>query len=90
MRLSSTPCGTTTRPGVFVLVEDIVGVDGGGGQAYRRALVTRYETSVVFRRLLTQLNWFWGIGSLLAAVGVTAIVFVVDDMNVVFALGRSC
>lgn len=88
VRLSSTGYGTIARPGVFVLMEDIVAVDGGGGQEYRRGLVARYEASAVFRRLLMHLNWFWGVGSLIVAGAVTIIVFVVEDLNVVFALGE--
>ncbi len=37
--------------------------------------------------MLRQLNWFWSIGSLIVGVVVTVIVFAVDNLHVVFALG---
>jgi hypothetical protein len=75
------------KPGVFVLIEDIVAVDGGGGQEFREALVRRYDGSELFRRLVEQMNWFWGSGSMVVAAGVTAIVYIIEDKNVTFALG---
>jgi hypothetical protein len=88
VRFSSTKRGSVMKPGVYVLIEDIVAVDGGGGQEFREALLARYESSKGFQRLVEQMNWFWGIGSILVAGGTTAIVYAVDDLNVVFALGR--
>lgn len=76
------------KPGVFVLIEDIVAVDGGGGQEFRAALLARYESSKDFQSLVEQINWLWGIGSILVAGGTTAIVYGVEDLNVVFALGK--
>ena len=76
------------KPGVFVLFEDIVAVDGGGGQHFREALLKKYESSEVFRRLVGQMNWFWEVGSMGVAAGVTAVMFAVDDGNVTSALGR--
>jgi hypothetical protein len=87
VRLSSTAVGMPARPGVFTLIEDVCAVDGAGGQAFRVALVNRYDASPIFRRMLMQLNYFWGFGSLAVAVGTTLIVFLVDDLNVAFALG---
>ena len=86
-RLSSTLRGDVTRPGVYVLIEDIVAVDGAGGQEYRGKLVARYQSSRPFRTLVAQLNWFWGIGSLVFAIITTVIVYIVEDLNVVWALG---
>ena len=88
IRMSSTARGSLCKPGVFVVVEDIVAVDGGGGEGFRRALQARYEASQTFRRMLTQLNWVWGVGSVLVAVATTVVVYVVDDLNVVFAIGK--
>lgn len=88
MRLSSTPSRSVTLPGVFTLMEDIVAVDGGGHQEFRKALVARYNASPQFRKMLAQLNWFWAIGSLVIALVTTIICYVIDDLNVVFALGK--
>ena len=89
IRMSSAPAGSTTKPGVYVLTEDVCSVDGNGGQAFRKALQARYEASPVFRRMIAQLNWFWGIGTVLAAIGMSVLIQLVDDMNVVYALGKS-
>jgi hypothetical protein len=88
IRLSSTPSGGRTPPGVYVLMEDIVAVDGGGGESFRKDLAKRYEASTRFRVMVAQLNWFWGIGSLVIAVVVTILCYMLDDLNVVFALGK--
>lgn len=75
------------KPGVYVLIEDIVAVDGGGSQEFREALLARYESSKDFRKFIAQMNWFWGIGSITVAGGTTTIVYAVENLNVVFALG---
>ena len=85
---SSTKRGQVMKPGVFVLIEDVVAVDGGGLTAFRERLCKRHEASPVYRRMLAQLNWFWATGSLAVGSGTTAIVYGVDDLNVVFALGE--
>jgi hypothetical protein len=87
IRLSSTPAGGFTPPGVYVLMEDIVAVDGGGGESFRKDLAKRYEASARFRVMVAQLNWFWGIGSIVIAVVVTILCYLLDDLNIVFALG---
>ena len=89
MDFSSTKRGQVMKPGVFVLIEDVVAVDGGGEMAFREALCKRYEASAVYRQMLVQLNWFWATGSMAVGSGMTAIVYGVDDVNVVFALGKS-
>jgi len=61
------------KPRVFVLSEDIVAVDGGECQEFRDALVVRYESSATFRRLPKQMNWSWGVGSMVVASGTMGI-----------------
>lgn len=89
VRISSVERGEVPRPGVFTLMEDIVAVDGGGEVTFRQALAAKYEGDLSFRRLLVQLNWFWGIGSVLVGIVTTVIVYVVENIDVVFALGKS-
>jgi hypothetical protein len=89
IRLSSTPAGVLTRLGVYVLVEDVCSIDGKGGQEFRKALQGRFGESPAFRRMIAQLNWFWAVGSLSVAIGVTVLVEVVDNLDVVYAIGES-
>lgn len=74
-RISSTPKGSVMPTALYVLIEDVVAVDGGGSQVYRYALRTRYLSSPYFRRMLFEMNCFWGGGSVIFAAVITAIIF---------------
>lgn len=78
-RISSTPKGSAMPTALYVLIEDVVAVDGGGGQIYRYALRTRYLSSPYFRRMLFEMNCFWGGGSVICAAAITAIIFTVSE-----------
>jgi len=71
---------------LYALIEDVVAVDGGGGQMYRYALRTRYLSSPYFRRMLFEMNCFWSGGSIIFAAAITAIIFTVSE-PVAFTLG---
>ena len=86
--LSSTKRKQPARPGIFVLIEDVIAVDGGGGTLYREVLIARYEASPYFRTLLRQLNWFWGLGSLAVAIMTTILIYTVDSEDAAFGLGE--
>ncbi|CAG7930214.1 unnamed protein product [Penicillium olsonii] len=85
-RISSTPKGSVMPTALYALIEDVVAVDGGGGQIYRYALRTRYLSSPYFRRMLFEMNCFWSGGSIIFAAAITAVVFTVQE-NVAFTLG---
>lgn len=87
-RISSTPKGSTMPTALYVLIEDVVAVDGGGGQIYRYALRTRYLSSPYFRRMLFQMNCFWTGGAIVFAAAFTAIIFTVQE-NVAFTVSVS-
>ncbi|KAJ5760667.1 hypothetical protein N7520_007823 [Penicillium odoratum] len=87
-RISSTPKGSVMPTALYALIEDVVAVDGGGGQIYRYALRTRYLSSPYFRRMLFEMNCFWSGGSILCAAAITAIIFTVSE-PVAFTLGWS-
>ncbi|KIM72679.1 hypothetical protein PILCRDRAFT_81698 [Piloderma croceum F 1598] len=74
---SSLPAGHTAHPGIFTIIEDIVAVDGGGGTAYREALVARYDASPFFRRMLNRLDLFWGLGAFTTASIVTIMLWTI-------------
>lgn len=85
-RISSTPKGSVMPTALYVLIEDIVAVDGAGGKKYRRALRDRYLASPYFRHMLFEMNCFWGGGSVVCAAGITAIVFTTPQ-DVAYTLG---
>lgn len=85
-RISSVPKGDRTPPLVFTLVEDIVGVDGGAGQSYRKRLIARYAVSAKFRLMIAQINWFWGIGAMLCGVGIMVVLWTVPQ-EVAYGVG---
>lgn len=87
-RISSTPRGSVMPTALYVLVEDIVAVDGGGGQSFRYALRKRYLSSPYFRRMLFEMNCFWAGGSLIAAAAITAIIFT-TPINVAYTVCNS-
>ncbi|GAB1202503.1 hypothetical protein APSETT445_001120 [Aspergillus pseudonomiae] len=87
-RISSTPKGSTMPTALYVMIEDVVAVDGGGGQKFRYALRVRYLSSPYFRRMLFQMNCFWAGGSIIFAAAITAIVFT-TPRPVAYTLGWS-
>ena len=78
-RISSTPKGSVMPTALYALIEDVVAVDGGGGQIYRYALRTRYLSSPYFRRMLFEMNCFWSGGSIICATAITIIIFTVSE-----------
>lgn len=86
--VSSMPAGTAFRPGILVIIEDVVAVDGGRGRAYRSALMERYAASLRFRRLIEDLNWFWGFGGLLMGIVLICILASVGSQTFAFGLGK--
>jgi hypothetical protein len=84
-RISSTPRGSPMPTALYVLIEDIVAVDGGGGQKYRYALRCRYLSSPYFRRILFRMNCFWAGGSIVFGGIITTLVFTIPG-NVAYAV----
>ncbi|XTI91527.1 hypothetical protein V2W45_1179563, partial [Cenococcum geophilum] len=62
-------------PGIFVIIEDVVAVEGGGEREFRRALREQYDASPIFQSLLWQMNWVWGGGPLATAVVRTLLIY---------------
>lgn len=87
-RISSTPKGSVMPTALYVLIEDVVAVDGGGGQMYRYALRTRYLSSPYFRRMLFEMNCFWGGGSVIFAAAITAVIFTTPE-NIAYTVSPS-
>jgi steroid 5-alpha reductase family enzyme len=47
----------------------------------------RYEAISEFRRLMGQMDWFWGVGGFVVAAVTTVVVFGVEDENMSFRVG---
>ncbi|TGJ85854.1 hypothetical protein E0Z10_g2928 [Xylaria hypoxylon] len=86
-KVSSIPKGAPQPPYVLTAVEDVVGVDGGGARHFRRRLLERYKASKYFRRLIAELNWFWGIGSVINGAGSLAAVWVIPSQEIAYGVG---
>ncbi|KAJ6134801.1 hypothetical protein N7523_001123 [Penicillium sp. IBT 18751x] len=88
VRISPTPKGSVLPTALYALIEDVVAVDGGGGQMYRYALWTRYLSSPYFRRMLLEVNCFWSGESITFAVAITTVIITVSE-PVAYTLGWS-
>ena len=88
LRMSSLPAGSLATPAVFVVVEDVVAVDGKGGMEWRRRWGERYRVSVRMRELMWKMTVFWGLGCLVC-VGVACAVCLLAGRYVAFAFGWS-
>lgn len=87
-RLSSHVVGDVVPPLLFCIIEDVVAVDGRGGQTYRRAALDRYHASPRFRRMLVQLTWFWSLPALVLGFILLILIFTVRK-EVAYGLGWS-
>ena len=89
-RMSTVRKGEPIRSGVYVLAEDIIAVDAGQGQKYRRQLEARYLASETVQKLCAELDWFWGVTGTVVGVVNIVLLFVGTGENVAFILGECC
>lgn len=76
------------RPCTYVIIEDVLAVDTGLGRRYRKALSERYEASPTFRKMLRDMDLFWGLSAVI--LGVACFVLVLDgdvQEEVAYGLG---
>jgi hypothetical protein len=85
-RLSSHAKGAVCPPLTFCIMEDVVAVDGGGGNTYRRAALKRYESSPRFRKMLIQILWFWAIPAVILGIVLIILIYTVRK-EVAYGLG---
>ncbi|KAL9067282.1 MAG: hypothetical protein Q9161_006981 [Pseudevernia consocians] len=88
-RFSSVAKGEALRPGVYVIAEDVVAVDGEQGDVFRAQWNARYESSAPFRTLLARLDWLWGVSGVVLAGAVIGVIFGVKQDAVGWAVGWS-
>ncbi|KAE8214067.1 hypothetical protein CF327_g2491 [Tilletia walkeri] len=80
-RLSSVKKGSSFRPGLAYLWEDITAVDGGGGYEFRQAFSRRFESSPHFRKMNTVLSFFLGISFILYFVLALILTIILANYN---------
>lgn len=86
-RISSLPRSSETRPGTYVMVEDVVAVDSGLGKSWREAWDRRYVADGQLRGLLRFLDMVWGVSGLCVFAVIWGVVFGVKDKEVGYGLG---
>ncbi|KIA75488.1 hypothetical protein HK57_00037 [Aspergillus ustus] len=86
-RVSSMDRSNRVRPGVYTIVEDVVAVDCGQGQEYRRLFDARYCSSRPVRVLLERLDLAWGLSGALVASLLVALVSTLPNTDAVFLIG---
>lgn len=84
--MSSTPKGAPWRPAIYAFIEDCGAIEMRGEKVYREKLNARYEASPMFRRMIIQLSWSWGVGLICIAIVSTVLIFMIED-DVAFGLG---
>lgn len=84
--MSSTPSGYPFRPALLAIIEDSASIEARGELAARLAVIKRYESSPLFRKMIERLNWFWGIGCMVVAIITTILIFSLEE-NVAFGVG---
>lgn len=86
-RLSSLAKGEPLRPGTFIIVEDVVAVDGKQGRSWRQSWNARYEASSALRSHLRRMDLMWGVTGLCVVAVVLGCTFGVDNHDVGYAVG---
>ncbi|RAH64467.1 uncharacterized protein BO66DRAFT_385358 [Aspergillus aculeatinus CBS 121060] len=86
-RVSSMERTAMVRPGVYTIIEDVVAVDGGQGQQYRRLLDARYRSSKPIRLLLAHLDLAWGVSGMAVAAALIALTTTLPSAKMVFIVG---
>ncbi|GKZ28423.1 hypothetical protein AbraIFM66950_007091 [Aspergillus brasiliensis] len=86
-RVSSMDRTALVRPGVYTIVEDVLAVDGGQGEEYRRLLDARYRSSKAIRVLLARLDLAWGLSGAMVATGLITLIMTLSSRDTVFLIG---
>lgn len=92
-RLGSTGKGeAVVRPAIYYVVEDVVAVDGNGGETYRTAFNARYTSSSAFRSMIYNLSVVWMVVFYIIGALLTILIWVFANRGVkaqMIALGIS-
>ncbi|KAL4755806.1 uncharacterized protein BDW70DRAFT_167838 [Aspergillus foveolatus] len=86
-RVSSMDRTALVRPGVYTIIEDVLAVDGGQGQEYRRLLDAQYCCSKPIRVLLERLDLAWGLSGAVVATVLITLIATLSSRDTVFLIG---
>ena len=84
--MSSTPRGAPFRPALLAIIEDSASIEARGELTARLAVMKRYESSPLFRKMIERLSWFWGVGCIVIAIITTILIFSLEE-KVAFGVG---
>ena len=87
-RISSVSRGQPVRSGVYAITEDVVAVDGGQGQVFRKQLEARYLASQTVRELFYRLDLLWSTSGILVGALAIGLLFGLENQNVAYVLGE--
>lgn len=85
--MSSTPKGSLWRPALLAMLEDSGAIEGRCELAFRQAVMARYEASPLFRRMMLNLSWLWGVGFLAIAIVTTVLIMTIQNDHIAFGVG---
>lgn len=85
VRINSEPAGHTMRPLVFYAAEDFFAVDGWQKKDFRRRYRERYESSIMFRKMIFEITVWWCSGFMVYLGCLSAVIWA-NPFHVAFGL----
>lgn len=80
-RLSSRDNGSVIEPGLFYIWQDLTAVDGAGTNEFRLKFSHRYDSSPMFRKMISDLSLIMGMGLIFVFPLVAIVVYGTPDKN---------
>ena len=81
------PKSEAARPALYTIIEGVVTADGGQGAEFDEIFNQRYLANVPIRRLLTDMDLFWGISGAVA-VALVALIVKLQNEDIPWTIGR--
>lgn len=85
VRINSEKAGHTMRPLVFYAAEDFFAVDGWQKTDFRRRYRVRYESSIMFRKMIFEITLWW-VAGIMVYIGCLSAVIWNNPFHIAFGL----
>lgn len=85
VRINSEPAGHTMRPLVYYAAEDFFAVDGWQKQDFRRRYRERYDSSIMFRKMIFEITIWW-VSGIMTYIGCLSAVIWNNPFHIAFGL----